>query len=74
MFRLVRQSVKCMMLIKMPCLDFSSIGPSHNHRYCVKKKYKENLFRDLDCFKNTIRKKTGLKFLHFLKHTAYMYL
>lgn len=41
MFRLVRQSVKCMMLIEMPCLDFSSIGPSHNHMYCVKKNTKK---------------------------------
>lgn len=56
MLRLVRQAIKCMMLIEMPCLDFSSKDPSHSYLYCVKKKYKENLFWDLDCFEDNIRK------------------
>lgn len=43
-----------MMLIEMFCLDFLLKDFLYFYLYCVKKKYKENLFWDFDCFENNI--------------------
>lgn len=61
MLRLVRQAIKCMMLIEMPCLDFSSKDPSHSYLYCVKKNTKKICFGILIVSKTTFEK-TRLKF------------